>query len=250
MAEFYASWGRAPERELYEGSDLIRVNTGIPFALFNGVFRAQLSPDTVDATIAATLAHIMARQVPVYWRTGPATRPSDLGTHLERHGFVHDADTPGMAVDLLTLDEDQPAPTDLTIKHVEDIETLKTWARVAWVGSGFPETSQDTFVDLEASLGIAPNTSQCRYIGYQSGVPVATSAMVLHAGVAGIFAVATLPEARRQGIGAAVTLAPLRDAREMGYRVGTLQASEMGVPVYRRLGFQEVCKIGLYLWEK
>jgi hypothetical protein len=42
--------------------------------------------------------------------------------------------------------------------------------------------------------------------------------------------------------------APLREARAAGYRVGTLQASEMGFPVYRRLGFQEVCTFGLYLW--
>jgi predicted acetyltransferase len=74
--------------------------------------------------------------------------------------------------------------------------------------------------------------------------------MVLHAGVAGIFAVATLPQARRQGLGTALTLAPLHDAREMGYRVGTLQATEMGFPVYRQLGFREVCKLGNHLWKK
>jgi hypothetical protein len=39
-------------------------------------------------------------------------------------------------------------------------------------------------------------------------------------------------EARRQGIGAALTLAP-QESREMGY------------PVYRRLGLREHCRIGL-----
>lgn len=249
MSEFYADWGRTPQGELYEDSDLVQVITGIPFALLNGIFHARLAPDTVDATIEATLARIASRHVPMYWWTGPATRPPHLGTYLERHGFIHAGDSPGMAVDLLALNEDQPTLTDLAIECVENIETLRTWARVAWIGTGFPETSQDAFIDLEVSLGVAPNTSRCRYIGYQSGVPVATSAMVLHAGVAGIFAVATLPEARRQGIGTALTLAPLRDAREMGYRVGTLQSSEIGFSVYRQLGFQQICEMGLYLWE-
>jgi predicted acetyltransferase len=72
--------------------------------------------------------------------------------------------------------------------------------------------------------------------------------MILQDGVAGIYAVATLPEARRQGLGTALTLAPLGDARAMGYRVGTLQASPMGYSVYRRLGFQQVCEFGVYLW--
>jgi hypothetical protein len=30
--------------------------------------------------------------------------------------------------------------------------------------------------------------------------------------------------------------------------VGVLGASELGYPVYRRLGFQEYCSIGIYEW--
>jgi predicted acetyltransferase len=78
---------------------------------------------------------------------------------------------------------------------------------------------------------------------------VGTSALLLHAGLAGIFAVATIPRARGRGIRKALTLAPLLEARRRSYRVGTLQASPMGFPVYRRLGFREVCSpIEMYLW--
>jgi predicted acetyltransferase len=55
------------------------------------------------------------------------------------------------------------------------------------------------------------------------------------AGLAGIYFVSAVEEARRQGIGGAIALAPLREAREMGYGVGVLGASEMGYPVYRNL---------------
>lgn len=250
MYEFYRAWGRTPQGELREDSNLIRVVTGMPFALLNGIFRARLAPDDVDAIIETTIAYLASRRVPALWWTGPATRPPDLGRYLEDHGFVHTRDLPGMAVDLRALERDHPTPNDLTIERVEDMAMLRTWAHVAWVGSGFPETSQHEFAELEVSLGIMPNTSRHRYLGFKNGVPVATSAMVLHAGVAGIFAVATLSEVRRQGMGTALTLAPLLNAREMGYRVGTLQASAMGFPVYRRLGFQEICKLGNYLWER
>jgi predicted GNAT family acetyltransferase len=55
--------------------------------------------------------------------------------------------------------------------------------------------------------------------------------------------VATLPEARGKGIGAALTVNPLQEAREMGHRIGVLQSSEMGFNVYKMLGFRHLCQI-------
>jgi hypothetical protein len=40
----------------------------------------------------------------------------------------------------------------------------------------------------------------------------------------------------------------LSEARDLGYNVGVLGSSEMGYSVYRGLGFEEYCRIGLYEW--
>jgi GNAT superfamily N-acetyltransferase len=79
---------------------------------------------------------------------------------------------------------------------------------------------------------------------------VATSAVCLHDGVAGIYCVATLPEERKKGFGAHVTAEPLRIARDLGYRVGVLQASKEGKPVYERLGFGTYGDAILYMKAK
>lgn len=81
------------------------------------------------------------------------------------------------------------------------------------------------------------------YLGYLDGKPVATSCLFLGGGAAGMYSVSTVPEARGKGIGAVMTVHPLLDAREMGYRIGTLQSSDMGFKIYQRLGFQHICQI-------
>jgi ankyrin repeat protein/GNAT superfamily N-acetyltransferase len=59
-------------------------------------------------------------------------------------------------------------------------------------------------------------------------------------GIAGIWGCGVVPHARNQGIGRAVTLGACRFAREMGCRYAMLNATGMGEPVYRRLGFEPV----------
>jgi len=84
------------------------------------------------------------------------------------------------------------------------------------------------------------------YLGRLSGEPVAISTLFLGAGAAVVYFVFTIEQARRRGVGAALTLAPPKTTREMGYRIGVLGSSGMGFPVYRRLGFREHCRSGTY----
>jgi ribosomal protein S18 acetylase RimI-like enzyme len=65
-----------------------------------------------------------------------------------------------------------------------------------------------------------------------------------------VYAVATLPSAQGKGIGAAITLSPLLEARDRdGYKYAVLFSTEMGVKVYQRIGFRVTdVRINRYLW--
>jgi GNAT superfamily N-acetyltransferase len=73
------------------------------------------------------------------------------------------------------------------------------------------------------------------------------AAIVDRAPAALITWVATLPEFRRRGLGGLVTAAAANRGFEMGCPAVVLQASPMGLPVYRRLGFRPLG--GYTIWE-
>jgi GNAT superfamily N-acetyltransferase len=95
-------------------------------------------------------------------------------------------------------------------------------------------------------LGLGDEGPCRQYLGLLESEPVATATSFF--GAAGIYFVCTVERARRRGIGAGITLAALREARDLGHTVGVLGSSEMGYTVYRGLGFEEHCRVGLYEW--
>ena len=85
------------------------------------------------------------------------------------------------------------------------------------------------------------------FVGLLDRRPVSASRVLIADDVAMVHGVSTVPDARRRGIGSAVTVAALVAAREAGCRIGVLQASSMGQGPYRRLGFQYVAPYGRYV---
>jgi ribosomal protein S18 acetylase RimI-like enzyme len=118
-----------------------------------------------------------------------------------------------MALDLRALNESIETPPNLRITVIENQEMLRTYATVSMRGFDTPEEENTVYYDTYVGIGSGDDLPWQHYIGWLDEQPVAVSSLLLHVGVAGIYGVATVPEARRQGIGAAMTLAPLREAR-------------------------------------
>lgn len=246
--EFGIHLGQSSKVEIYDHADMLWYATGIASPMLNGVFRTQLAPSEIEGRIEATLEYFRSRKLSLMWWVGPSTQPDDLGQHLEAHGFTQWADMHGMAFDLLALKEHSTSLFNLKIKPVRDIEALREWAHPFAISFGFPDSTVSTLCDLFASLGLGPHLPLHHYVGYMKGNPVGCSSMFLGTGAAGIYNVGTVPDKRGQGIGFALTCETLSKAREMGYRIGVLHSSPMGLNVYRRIGFKEYCKIKTYVW--
>lgn len=240
--EFYGALGRAPGAELSVGQHLSWMLTGIPDAFLNVVFRTDLPPDRAEEVVDEALSHFRARRITkLSW----LTPGEDAGRLLVDRGLTFSEGVTGMAADLAVVPHSLPTPTGLSIVPVQDRASLRPWIRVMRVGFRTPEHAEPALLDVFAAILAVPQLRT--YLALMDGRPVATSQLFLAAGVAGIYNVTCLPEARGQGIGAAVTLAPLSEARRRGYRMAILQASDLGYPVYRRLGFRDYGRLNEYL---
>jgi ribosomal protein S18 acetylase RimI-like enzyme len=217
--------------------------------MFKGVWRVHLAPEEVDDAVDEALAWFRARQAPyAFWWLGPDRAPAGLEERLQALGF--DLNIPGdrpMAARLDAL-ADGPVPEGLTVVRVADRKAMEDWRDVFAAAFEIPLFAAQGWVDATLALGFDRAPWQA-YVGYWHGRPVSTNLLFGGGGAVGLYAIATVAEARGRGIGAALTRLPLADARAQGYEVAVLYASEMGYPVYRRLGFEALPgRVRRYLW--
>jgi len=211
------------------------------------IYRATFIPEQAEEKIEQVLQRFRSHGgLPVWWMVGPSTQPAELGKQLERRGFQRFARSPGMAADLHNLAEQPALSADFVIERVSNNNQIGQWTEIVGTADDISEALKSGFYEVFASQGFGPDAPCWLFLGIENGRPVAASRLFCAGGVAGIYHVATLPEARGRGHGTAMTLAAAKAGRDLGYRVGGLFATPAGYRLYHRLGFQEVCTMDVY----
>ncbi|MBI1294221.1 GNAT family N-acetyltransferase [bacterium] len=247
----FRSMQALPGAEIIETEQSGRHHAFPTNAMFRGMWRTRLPVEETEAAIDEAIAWFGARQAPsFFWWTDPETEPLDLAERLLARGFDGNwVGDPGMVADLSTLNQNVQTPPGLLIQQVADTETMAVWRDVFAESYDMSVAEAQAWCDATAEFGFeaAPWTM---YVAHVDEKPAATSLLFNGAGVAGIYAVGTLPQERGKGVGAAITLKPLLDARRLGYHFAVLFSSRIGYSVYQRLGFRAVAgKIGIYMME-
>ncbi|MHB8647895.1 MAG: GNAT family N-acetyltransferase [Thermomicrobiales bacterium] len=153
---------------------------------------------------------------------------------LRAQGWRLDEEEPALA--LAPIPAPPPPPPDLTIRRVTtDAEFADFMAVSHTVHRWIP------------SLAAARDPAVALLVGYAENEPVATSRIARHGNVGDINGVVTLPERRQRGFGTAMTWAAIAEGTRRGCVAMTLTATEMGYPVYLRMGFVPVCIYRTYL---
>jgi GNAT superfamily N-acetyltransferase len=166
---------------------------------------------------------------------------SELSTLAGRAGLSLALSGYGMAGEILPMP--QPDHPDLTFIRVSTDEHVQTYADINAVAYRMP---------LEAVRDGLRNstiwkTRAFAYLGIAAGRAVSAAAAIENEGSLFLALVATVPEAQRKGYGEAICRKVLYEAwKSTGLTSSVLHATEAGAPVYARIGYKKVARMGFY----
>jgi GNAT superfamily N-acetyltransferase len=238
-----AGRGRGDVREL-PGVSI--ASAGVTFQMFNAAFlsaRVQSEADLSQRILLASLHFEQRAQEWAYWvcEDWMDARVRKRSRRLfDQHGLRHSVDLPGMVAERLL------APTRLLprleIRRVTDAPTRDAFC---WIGSSCFNVPLAWFREVFEKESVWRRFTG--YVGYQDEEPVSTAAVVIGAGAAGVYNVATLPGSQRRGYGEAIMRYALEEAhRQHGVETTILQSTVAGYRLYERMGYRTITSVAVY----
>ncbi len=235
LAATWASLGRSSGAAVGGSDDCPFVATGIPAAFFNGVYAARPVADP-EGVVQEAIEFMFAHDVPwLLWvREGVDEALLDAG---RRAGLRDAGGPPGMVLPALPPPAERSVPPEgFEVEVVADDAGIEIFADVAARGFEMPLEIVQRLVTGETIA----DPDMIAVIGSVDAVPVSVALASRSGTTIGIYNVATPAEHRRHGYGEAITWAAIDAGAERGGDHAALQASELGAPVYRSMGFVDV----------
>lgn len=217
-------------------------------SFYNAVYEAHFSSDNVEKRVDEVISLFSTRsKLPMTWFVTPTCEPTNLSKVLESKGFKLAFRTPGMFLDLEKFENTKKHDSPHKIMRVSNVEQLSQWIIPGKEGFGLSDSVVNAYFELFKSKGFDSQLPWKLFVGMVDEVPTTCVRLFCANGVAGIFHVATVPSARGNGYGTEITVAALKAAKELGYKLAVLASSPAGYNVYYRLGFRDCCFCDVYI---
>ena len=230
-----AGVANAPGSLVHRRGGVALLASGLPVRFFNQLVieRGDATPEAVAESVTALRRR--GQPFEVHLRRGTDDGFRSLMTEL---GLILPAEAdpmPGMALHPIPPCAAR-IPAGHEIRRISDQAGMNDHIRAGALGFGMPE-------DMLRAI-VAPDTWQrpgnAVYVGYSDDEPVTTGLGFRTGRTIGVYNIATVEQARRQGLGAAITERVATDGAAAGCDVAILQSSPMGRPIYERLGYRTV----------
>lgn len=245
MQQIINAWtlvGRGlPGRDQVDRDSLAIRWAGTSFPFYNAIFLTDLVSDAsvLEASVRQAAHYLKAQEKPGLFMVFPEQLS---GSAKERfQDILSEANLEvsilgtGMAGDIFPLASD--GHPELRFVRISDESTIRTMAELNCAAYDLP-------AELAGSVAVEQpfwTHDAYGYIAYEGDKAVATATTVVNGDCIYLFAVATLPEAQRQGYGEALARHALQAANTAtGIGRAVLHATAAGYPCYVHLGFRPV----------
>lgn len=205
----------------------------VPFPGFNGIWAEGPDESAAVRELSGAIEEVDKQGI-ACWVEVRAGRTPAIERVARRLGFTHEDSISGMVVRHDELAVVRGA--ELEVTRVQDEAGLAVATTIA--AAGFEAPREPFAALLTPRVAAMPGLSI--YVARAEGRPVSTAAAWIGDGSVGIFNVATPPEYRGRGYGRAVTTKAVTEGFASGADLAWLQASPLGEPVYRAMGFRQV----------
>jgi len=207
----------------------------VPIYSLNHAADISVNEDEAENVLNKVTEHFLSREIPfVCFRISPLTRPESFTSFLENHGFERKMENSVMVFKGKKV-EDKLNP-EVTVKEISESE-IDLFDKLLLKSYEMPIEWKEGFDRL--MLERMRKGVKC-YLAYVEGKPVGTCFLFSLIKTGGMFAVGTLKEYRRRGIGTTLTLHAVMDSINEGNDLHTLQAEKGGYVerLYRKTGFE------------
>jgi GNAT superfamily N-acetyltransferase len=210
----------------------------------NGAFRRD---DDVDAgEFVARAKEFFATRERGFsiWVRGGQAEDRDLVSVAEAAGFQPVYEMPEMTLGEKLEPPELPPGGEL--RRLTAIEQANDFWRVAttsYSSIGFPP---EVFAGYTNHAGLLAE-NVVAFLALLDGEPVGIAMTMVSHGVAGIYWVGSLEQARGKGIGRAVTAAATNAGFDLGADIASLQASPMGKPIYEAMGYETAFEYQMFM---
>ena len=239
LEAFIAAVGDAPILRRAGVRDALVHTSDIAFPLFNMVAGADFLPGREEERTGDIADLMTAHGLPWLWWETPGHEPHRAT--LEARGLIRDP-VPGMYVELAGPVDPR---SDVRIERVTE-EGHAALVDVFMAGFGMPDFIREPTSDVFTT---ALDSDQFVHVlAWEGDRALGCGTVLLDDETAGLYNIAVLESARGRGIGYAITAALMNVGVAAGCTNAILHASEIGRPVYERLGFEEVCETPQWIW--
>ena len=177
------------------------------------------------------------------WARGGAPEDDDLIAAAGEAGLEQVYAMPEMVLERRAEERPLPEGTELVrVTAPDDAAGFWRVATASYAELGFPA---EIFAAYRDHSGFGAD-NVAAFLARLDGQPAAIAMTIVSHGVAGIYWVGNVKEARGLGLGWALTAAAVNAGLDLDAGTVSLQASPMGEGMYRRMGFETIYEYRLF----